>query len=105
MKRKYRRPEQIKEQMDVSERRVCKVIGQKVSNQIASDQTNSALISGTDAELGRNSGRNMAYYARYYRTEGKGPSTLYAWRGLPTGRWGIRTHDPLIKSQLLCQLS
>ena len=22
-----------------------------------------------------------------------------------TGRWGIRTHDPLIKSQLLCQLS
>ena len=21
------------------------------------------------------------------------------------GRWGIRTHDPLIKSQLLCQLS
>ncbi len=78
MKRKYRRPEQIKEQMDVSERRVRKVIGQKVSNQIASDQTNSALISGTDAESGRNSGRNMAYYARYYRTEDKGPSRLSA---------------------------
>jgi len=27
-----------------------KVIGHKVSNQIASDQTNSALISGTDAD-------------------------------------------------------
>ena len=24
---------------------------------------------------------------------------------LDNGRWGIRTHDPLIKSQLLCQLS
>ena len=30
----------------------------------------------------------------------KPPCKLFACKGLTNGRWGIRTHDPLIKSQL-----